>query len=68
MELFGIEGIKQRGICFLELPKMICACLGAVRAKGDILEGLRVALWPGRGDAGFLQEPGIAIIIALLFH
>lgn len=32
------------------------------------LEDLRVALRPGRGDATYLQEPGTAVIIALLFH
>lgn len=60
--------LNKLSMCCLEFPKMICACLGAVGAKGDILEDLRVALWPGRGDATYLQEPGIAIIIAVLFH
>lgn len=41
-----LKVLNKLSMCFLELPKMICACLVAVGAKGDILEDLRVALWP----------------------
>lgn len=56
-----LKELNKLSMCFLELHEMICADLVAVGAKED----LRVALWLGRGDAAYLQEPGIAIIIAL---
>lgn len=55
---------------FMELHKIICAVVVAVEAKlaMSFWKTQSIALWPCRGDVAFLQGPGVAIIIALVFH
>lgn len=36
MELFGIEGTEESQYVFSGASKMVCACLVAVGAKGDM--------------------------------
>lgn len=70
MELFGMEGTKQTQYVFSGASLNDLRMSGSCGIKGwhVIVEDMSVALWPGRGDATHLHEPGISIIIALFFH
>lgn len=56
MELFGIEGSEKTQYVFSGASQNDLCMSGGCGSKGRlvILEDLRVALWPGRGDATYL--------------